>query len=131
MGSIALSLEEDEPAISAADHPDAPPSESQPLPIDTSASQRLQVLRELNHSAAPAGAPSLPDATETIVMSGGGVELPPSASKESVDSIEDQINTSMTQTLKALNISHVPPPQFDDDDEEEEKKGFFSRFRRK
>jgi len=69
-------------------------------------------------------------------MSGGGVELPPAAKGESVDSIEDQINVSMTQTLKALNINHVPPvshddDKFDDDDDEDEKKGFFSRFRRK
>jgi hypothetical protein len=43
------------------------------------------------------------------------------------DSIEDQI-TSMTQTLKALDV--VPPvlPVFDDDDEP--KGGFFSRFKR-
>ena len=63
-------------------------------------------------------------------MSGGGVELPPKANSESVDSIEDQINTSMTQTLTALKINHVPPISHDDDDEEE-KTGFFSRFRRK
>jgi hypothetical protein len=58
------------------------------------------------------------------------------------DPIEDQINTSLTQTLKALDVS---PPVLDrttridhdsdddDDDEHEEqpkKGGFFSRFRR-
>jgi hypothetical protein len=49
-------------------------------------------------------------------------------------SIEDQITTSMTQTLKALKIkppvSEFGSPFGDDDDEDEKKGGFFSRFRR-
>jgi type II secretory pathway predicted ATPase ExeA len=125
MGSVALSLEEEEPVDE--------PVESQPDSFDTSASQRLQVLRDLNHVAPPLGAPPNPETSESIVMSGGGVELPPAEGKASVDSIEDQINVSMTQTLKAININHVPPISHDDDDDDddEEKTGFFSRFRRK
>ena len=126
MGSVALSLEEEEPVDE--------PVESQPDPSDTSASQRLQVLRDLNHVAPPPGTPPNPETSESIVMSGGGVELPPAAKGESVDSIEDQINVSMTQTLKALNINHVPPithDDDDDDDDDDEKTGFFGLFRRK
>jgi len=124
MGSAALSLEQEEPVDE--------PVESQPDSYDTSASQRLQVLRDLNDVPPPPGAPPNPETSESIVMSGGGVELPPKDRDESVDSIEDQINVSMTQTLKAINISHVPPVSHDDDDDDDdEKSGFFSRFRRK
>jgi hypothetical protein len=125
MGNAALSLDEEEP--------EDEPLESQPDPLDTSASQRLQVLRDLNQVEPPVGAPPNPETSESIVMSGGGVELPPAKNNESVDSIEDQINTSMTQTLKALNINHCPPISHDDDndDDDEEKTGFFSLFRRK
>jgi hypothetical protein len=121
MGSMALSLEEDdEPAAPAAATAD---------PHNTSSSQRLQVLRDLNHTAPPRGAPANPDTTESIVMSGGGVELPPAKHYPPVDSIEDQISTSMTQTLKALNIDQVALN--DDDDETAEKKGLFGLFRRR
>jgi hypothetical protein len=41
--------------------------------------------------------------------------------------IEDQINTSMTQTLKALSSR---PTAYTEDDDEEGKSGFFSRFKR-
>ena len=94
-----------------------------------SASQRLKTVRALNADLHPSlREPEEPAANE------------PAAPVDSVDSIEDQINTSMTQTLKALNIR--PPlsedepaaeqiPDDDDDDEEEDSKGgFFSRFRR-
>lgn len=125
----ALSLEEDEsPAEEgvASSTPDADP-------MDTSSSQRLQALRDLNQVAPPPGAPPLPEESETIVMSGGGVELPPAENSDSVDSIEDQINTSMTQNLKALNINHLPPEISDNDEDDEtvEKTGFFGLFKRK
>ena len=51
---------------------------------------------------------------------------PPAAGTH--ESIEDQINTSLTQTLKALNV--VPPVNDDDMDDEDGKGGFFSRFKR-
>jgi hypothetical protein len=60
----------------------------------------------------------------------------PSAPEATPEPIEDQINTSLTQTLKALNVpppvsSRDTPVSFDDDDDEDEKKGgFFSRFKR-
>jgi hypothetical protein len=59
---------------------------------------------------------------------------PPTELQRSPESIEDQINISMTQTLKALSV--VPPVTqsgFEDDkeyDHDESKNGFFSRFKR-
>jgi hypothetical protein len=98
--------------------------------MDLSASQRLRTVRALNaHSnlvpQAPAAAarPAAPANTP-----------PPIATPEP---IEDQINTSMTQTLKALNVrppisDHTPASRAadDDDDDDDDKRGFFSRFRR-
>ena len=126
--SLALSLEEEAPAAEESAAEAAP----EPEQLDTSSSQRLQVLRDMNNTAPPPGAPPIPEASESIVMSGGGVELPPAENSDSVDSIEDQINISMTQNLKALNINHLPQNlDGDDDDETVEKTGFFGLFRRK
>jgi hypothetical protein len=46
--------------------------------------------------------------------------------------IEEQITTSMTQTLQALNVRPGREPINDasDDDDDAEKRGFFSRFKR-
>ncbi|MEM7431822.1 MAG: AAA family ATPase [Pseudomonadota bacterium] len=87
--------------------------------FDTSSSQRLQALREINGAVAPPGAPTTPEPAEDIVMATANDDPPPS---DSVDSIEDQINTSMTQTLKALSVHSA---NIDDDDEDAPKKGFF------
>jgi hypothetical protein len=56
------------------------------------------------------------------------VEPPPTI--EQPESIEDQINTSMTQTLKALNARAPSVYDGDDDDDDDHKGGFFSRFKR-
>jgi general secretion pathway protein A len=84
--------------------------------MDLSASQRLKTVRALNADLHPSIRE--PEATSEE-------RLPPSSAPES---IEDQINTSMTQTLKALNV--VPPVIDDDMDDEEARGGFFSRFKR-
>jgi hypothetical protein len=89
--------------------------------LDLSASQRLKTVRALNADLHP----SLREPTN------GSPEQPPAAPQP----IEDQINTSMTQTLKALNVrppisdrdAHGSP---DDDDEQQKRGGFFSRFKR-
>jgi hypothetical protein len=89
--------------------------------LDLSASQRLKTVRALNANVNP-----------TPQEHGNGQDFAPRSSA-TPEPIEDQINTSMTQTLKALNVR---PPisnrDLDDDpDHDEEKKGgFFSRFRR-
>ena len=99
---------------------------------DLSASQRLNTVRSLNTGE-----------TGTVpVQADAAGRADSSVDRQKPDPIEDQINTSMTQTLKALDVR--PPvldrtTRFDDDDqdddedlsEEKEKKGgFFSRFRR-
>lgn len=122
MGSAALSLVDE-----------APPAAASPN-VDTSPSQRLKVLRDLNRRAPPRGAPETPEPAECIVMSGGGVDAPRGGDDVAVDSIEDQITTSMTQTLRTLSIRPEPISDADDDDDgddDESGKGFFSRFRRK
>ena len=86
---------------------------------DLSASQRLKTVRALN-------ADLHPSLREPEIMT-PDQEPPPHAG--ATESIEDQINTSMTQTLKALDVR---PPINDDhmDDDDESKGGFFSRFKR-
>jgi type II secretory pathway predicted ATPase ExeA len=81
--------------------------------IDVSASQRLATVRALNAERTPAAPP-------------------PKAPAAAPVPIEEQITTSMTQTLEALKVQPAPTPVNDDDDDEEEesKSGFFSRFRR-
>jgi hypothetical protein len=59
-------------------------------------------------------------------MPTASVEPPPAL--DHPESIEDQINTSMTQTLAALNVR--PPEIHDDDDDDDDKGGFFGRFKR-
>ena len=81
--------------------------------LDLSASQRLKTVRALNADLHP----SLRK-PETAAEESGPTHAP--------ESIEDQINTSITQTLKALKV----PPERADQREEREKSGFFSRFRR-
>jgi len=84
------------------------------------ASQRLKTVRALNADLHP----SLREPTN------GASEQPAAP-----EPIEDQINTSMTQTLKALNVrppisDRDAPGSLDDDDEQQKKGGFFSRFKR-
>jgi type II secretory pathway predicted ATPase ExeA len=85
--------------------------------MDLSASQRLKTVRALNADLHP----SLRDDRSAV-------ESPTPASIAKPESIEDQINTSMTQTLKALNVR--PPVNNDDMDDDESRRGFFSRFKR-
>ena len=78
--------------------------------LDISASQRLATVRALNAESGPAAPPPSKPAAKPV-------------------SIEEQITTSMTQTLEALQVQPAPTPVNDDDDDDE-KRGFFSRFRR-
>lgn len=83
--------------------------------LDLSASQRLATVRALNSGGT---------AAPTAASNGNGNASPP----PQPEPIEEQISTSMTQTLKALNVRKM---QGGDESEGDEKKaGFFSRFRR-
>ena len=85
--------------------------------LDLSASQRLATVRALN-----SGGTAAPAATSSD--NGNGNSGPP----PQPEPIEEQISTSMTQTLKALNVRKM---QSDEDaDSADKKAGFFSRFRR-
>jgi general secretion pathway protein A len=88
-------------------------------PMDLSASQRLATVRALN--ATPEAESAAP-----VTMPAVSQDPPPPAVQP--ESIEDQINTSMTQTLQALG--NTRPPDIHDDDDEKPKGGFFSRFKR-
>ena len=83
--------------------------------MDLSASQRLKTVRALNAELHPSI--QEPEITSNTPNNSTATQEP--------DPIEDQI-TSMTQTLKALNVT----PPLADDNEDEEKGGFFSRFKR-
>ena len=87
--------------------------------LDLSASQRLKTVRALNSDLHPSlrDPDEKPGAGNSAASKNNGAPQP----------IEDQINTSITQTLKALK---VPPKALEDEPEEETKKGFFGRFRR-
>ena len=97
--------------------------------LDIGASQRLKTVRALNADLHP----SIQEPDDTPPGTASDVS---SSSFETPEPIEDQINTSMTQTLKALNVK--PPISergtqdsvSDDDEQEPKKSGFFSRFKR-
>lgn len=84
--------------------------------LDISASQRLATVRALN-TGKPEAAP----------QKAANAPPPPAVSP---DPIEEQITTSLTQTMKALKVNPDPAAVNDDDDDDERKGGFFSRFRR-
>ncbi len=88
--------------------------------MELSASQCLKTVRALNTDLHP----SLREPETTAVN-----DAPPIAN-EPTESIEDQINISMTQTLKALNVRPPVSGHDDDDDEQRGTSGFFSRFKR-
>ena len=92
---------------------------------EATASERLATVRALNGT--PNTAPQVPRSAEAIVMADSAMHEPPHSSDEP-ESIEDQINTSITQTLKALNVR--PPAGLVVENDDGEKKGFFGRFRK-
>lgn len=83
--------------------------------LDLSASQRLATVRALNTSKPGTAAEEPSDA--------------PAAAYTKPDPIEEQITTSLTQTMKALKVK-PNPTAINDDDDDEPKGGFFGRFRR-
>jgi hypothetical protein len=84
----------------------------------------MATVRALNGT--PNVMPPPPPTAESISMGHETAKLSQGPGKP--ESIEDQINTSITQTLKALKVP--PAPGFDLEDDDDEKKGFFSRFRK-
>ncbi len=97
--------------------------------LDLSASQRLKTVRALNADLHPSLREPADETPEPSTDEGRNADIVP-------EPIEDQINTSITQTLKALNVK-APPSEvaesaagYQDDEPGEKKSGFFSRFKR-
>ena len=97
--------------------------------LDLSASQRLKTVRALNADLHPSLREAGDEAPAPVADAMPGVAVSP-------EPIEDQINTSITQTLKALNVKSPSSAMansangYEDDEPEEKKGGFFSRFKR-
>ena len=93
--------------------------------MDPSASQRLATVRALNSNKARVVGP--PAAVTTKSPATNGTVAPPRVVTQPVP-IEDQIDISLTQTLKTL--SPRANSSIEDDDDDDTKAGFFSRFKR-
>ncbi len=93
--------------------------------MNLSASQRLATVRALNSNKAPVV--GVPAAVTTKGPATNGTVATPKADTQPVP-IEDQIDISLTQTLKTL--SPRAKSSIEDDDDDDTKAGFFSRFKR-
>ena len=93
--------------------------------LDLSASQRLKTVRALNADLHPSLREPGNDGPDPMSNEAPVPNVPP-------EPIEDQINTSITQTLKVLNVTtpHSGIAGLDDDESDNKKSGFFSRFKR-
>lgn len=89
--------------------------------LDLSASQRLATVRALNAERQLSESARIRAAAGKAGAAAANRVVPS-------QSIEEQITTSMTQTLRALNVR--PANDDDESDDDERKGGFFSRFRR-
>ena len=108
---------------------DAKPAvETNPKDMDASAKSRLAMVNALNNEIPPNSTP----VGETIEL---GEAKPKAVAKPAIpngpqpEPIENQINTSMTQTLKALSAAKATQPSAIEEDEKPSG-GLFSRFRR-
>ena len=126
-----LALEEESPPPAAtpangASQPDAAPSPPREDGLRESQALRIDMLNSLK-PAAPEPAPEIVEiSTESNVPS------PPKPRAPQPDSIENQINTSMTQTLEALNVASMADSVANETAEEKPRKsgGLFARFRK-
>lgn len=89
--------------------------------VDKSASQRLATVRALSTGR------SDPSANDAAVSAEAAADAP-APPVDQPQSIEEQMDSSMTQTLKTLNVT--PPVDVDSGEDSKPKGGFFSRFRR-
>jgi len=102
--------------------------------IENSAVLRMATVRALNKNTDPGPSPSKSPSAgptpppESVISANYELRTAPTPAGDQPVSIEDQINTSITQTLRALKVSTDKLEQ--DDDDEESKGGFFGRFRR-
>ena len=105
----------------------SPKDATEPADMDPSAKNRLAMVNALNNEVPTVSIPK----SETIELGSDDRKVAAAPAKPNgpqPEPIENQINTSMTQTLKALSAAKATQPAV----EEEEKSagGLFSRFRR-
>jgi hypothetical protein len=88
--------------------------------IQLSTTRRFDLIKQLNSG----------ENTENVEMGDThGPKAAPTKKDDGPDSLEDQLQTAMTATLKAIDSGEAPPPDTDDD-EPKKKTGLFGRFSR-
>ena len=112
------------PATPAVDTSTASPTRVKANAPGMSQSQRLRTVRALNTSDSKNPAPA-----NTSRPASDAASPPPLPASDQPKSIEEQISTSVTQSLKALDKNSIPIADGDDDDDDTQKSGFFNRFR--
>lgn len=116
-------------ATGSPGNPPRPPSTPKDTKLDSSAAQRLEMVRALNKKAGKAMPPMPDSAGEEIVL--GGDDSSPTCNGPKPERIENQFGLSMTATLKALSAENIKSMQEEEEAEKKEKKkGLLSRFRR-
>ncbi len=94
------------------------------VPLNESVAMRIDILNKMKNNVAKM-------AVENVEL---GESAPPKPAKDSVhlqpESIEDQIDTSITQTLKAVDIARMDAEAAAEEKEEKKSRGLFSRFRK-
>ncbi|MGI9263341.1 MAG: hypothetical protein ACR2QU_00340, partial [Gammaproteobacteria bacterium] len=136
---LTLAVEEPvaEKAVAETPAPVAPVARPAAKPPPTagglreSQQMRADMLQSLNTDKKPAGSKPAAAAAKTGNPSKPGAEPIPGQKEAQPESIENQINTSITQTLEALDVAKMAESEVIEEEEKEEKKGgLFSRFRK-
>ncbi len=111
------------PAAPIIDTSTAPATNGQARAPNMTQSQRFRTVKALNKGGRQRPAPVI----ETM-SANTAAPPPPLTASDQPESIEAQISTSVTQSLKALDAKSMPVA--DDDDDGGKKGGFFGRFKR-
>ncbi len=103
----------------------APPTNGRTKAPGMTQSQRFRTVQALNTGGRQKSTPAI-----DTMSANNAASPPPLPAADQPESIEEQISTSVTQSLKALNAKSMPSAGDDDDDDDDKKSGFFSRFKR-
>jgi hypothetical protein len=99
--------------------------------FNLSMSKRLEMVKALNKGENGANGKNDNNGDNIDIGDSKVEDQAPKPKGPQSEPIEEQISTSMTATLKALNVANAPPPPVEDDDPEEKKSdGLFGRFKR-
>jgi type II secretory pathway predicted ATPase ExeA len=118
------------PSPAVARTPAAPqtPSAAAQGAMDSSAAQRLEMVRKLNAKAGRP-VPDVPTEKGEEIVLGGNSRSSATSTMPKPDRIEDQFGTSMTATLNALSAENIKKMRAEEE-REEKKRGLLARFRR-